>query len=427
MNPHNTSRRTFLKGAAAATVAAAGLPRIAHAGRVGPNDKVRLAIIGNGGMGRAHSYALGQNDQCEIAALCDVNIPRYEEVAGNLGKMTGKKPDTYQDFRHVLDRDDIDAVFVVTPDHWHPLLTIMGCQAGKDVYVEKPVCTTVEEGRAMVGAARRYGRVVQVGTQQRSIPVFKEAMRIIHDGQLGEITSATAWIGTNGTPTVENPQEPPEGLNWDLWLGPAPEVPYSPERYFGFMAWHDYARGGELTNWGVHLLDILHWGIGEDMPLNVQAVGGNYRHSPGADNYETVEALFEYPGCTVTWEQRHTNDYDGKSYGMKFQGTDGRLTLDRGIYTITYNDGSVDEKIFKPQESWANQDHHNNFFHCIRTRQRPVADIEQGHRSTVAPLLAGIALKCRRKLMWDGDRECFINDEEAGRHLSRPYRPPWRL
>lgn len=419
------SRRTFLTSTA---LVAGGLltPR-AQAARVAHGDKVRLGLIGCGTMGKAHAYALAYNPECSIEAICDVYVPRYEEVAKNIETITSKKPDGYQDFRRVLERPDIDAVFIATPDHWHAFMAIMGCQAGKDVYVEKPVCTTVHEGRAMVTAARRYGRVMQAGTQQRSMPVCQEAIRRIREGDLGDVTSATAWIGANDTNVNDTPQPVPEGLDWDLWLGPAPSAPYSPERFGGFRSFFDYARGGELTNWGVHLVDILHWGIGEDRPLNVTAIGGSYRTGAGADNYETIEALLEYRGCTLTWEQRHTNAYSDKGYGMKFNGTGGRAELDRGVFTINRPDGGREQLIFEPERSWANADHHNNFFHCVRTRQKPAADIEQGHRSTTAVLLAGIALKAGRKLAWDGDAERFIGDEQADRHLTRAYRAPWTL
>ena len=419
------TRRTFLAGSAG--MAAAAMARPARAAQAPASERVRLGVIGCGGMGRAHIYALAQETECEIVALCDVYRKRYEEVLPNVENITGKRPDTYQDFRRVLDRQDIDAVFVVTPDHWHPLLTIFGCQAGKDVYVEKPVCPTIEEGRAMVTAARRYGRIVQVGTQQRSMPVFQEAMKIVHSGKLGQITSATAWIGTNGWNVGETPGPPPDDLDWDLWLGPAPYMPYSPQRQFGFMGWHDYARGGELTNWGVHLMDIVHWGIGQDRPLNVQAVGGSYRQAPGADNYETIEAIFEYPGCNVTWEQRHQNEHDGKGFGIMFQGTEGRLVVDRGTFKVSPPKLGIAEQVFEPETSWANPAHHHNFFESIRNRTRPAADIEQGFRSTAAVLLAGIALKTGRKLHWDGDAEQFTGDPQANRYLSRPYRAPWRL
>ena len=426
------SRRGFLRraatGVAAGALAAAFAPaRAARAARVGLHDKVRLAVIGAGSMGPRHLEALAVNDQCAVIAVCDATMSRFHNAIKMVEDHGGGKPDGYQDFRHVLDRKDIDAILVATPDHWHPLLTILGCQAGKDVYVEKPVCTTIEEGRAMVEAARRYGRVVQAGTQQRSMEIFQRAIGLIHSGRIGRVTSAGAWVGINGLIVEETPSPVPRGLDWDLWLGPAPWVPYSPERFGGFMGWHDYARGGELSNWGVHLIDVVHWGIGQDQPLSVQALGGTYRTGTGADNYETIEAMLEYPGCNVTWEQRLQNRHAGKGYGIRFNGTDGALYVDRNTFVVEPAGLGIPEYIGEPERSWAHPPHHNNFFDCVRTRKRPAADIEQAFRSTAAVLLAGIALKTRRRLNWDGAAERFINDEEANRHLTRAYRPPWHL
>jgi predicted dehydrogenase len=422
------SRRVFVGGMLAGVAGAAlTKPGRAYAARVGANDKVRVALIGCGGMGNRHLEALAVNPNCSLAAVCDVYTPRYEAAVEKVKALTGKKPDGYQDFRRVLERQDIDALFCPTPDHWHPLLTIMGCQAGKDVYVEKPACPTVAEGRAMVNAARRYGRVVQLGTQQRSVTIFQRAMELLHSGQIGQIVTATAWVGVNSFGIGETHKPVPEGLDWDLWLGPAPWTPYSPERQFGHMGWWDYCRGGQLTNWGVHLVDILHWGIGQDRPLSVQATGGSYRGNAGAQNYETIEAVLEYKGCTVTWEQRFANVYEGHGYGMKFQGTKGQLLVDRNTFEIVHGEGSLPEYVGEGERSWASPQHHNNFFDCVRTRRRPNADIEIGVRSTTAILLAGIALRVRRKLNWDGEAERFLHDEEANRYLSRAYRAPWHL
>jgi len=421
-------RRNFLKTAAGMAFGAGWLaPRVARARTVGPNDKINLAVVGVGGMGSRHVEALVENERCNVAAVCDVYTPRYVAAQDTVEGATGRRPDGYQDYRRILDRNDIDAVMTATPDHWHALITIHGCQAGKDVYVEKPACVTVTEGRAMIDAARRYGRVVQLGTQQRSMPIFHKAMKVVHGGVLGPITTASAWVGTNGAFESEAPADPPEGLDWDLWLGPAPWVPYSPQRFGAFRAWYDYARGGELTNWGVHLLDIVHWGIDEQIPISVQALGGNYRDGAGSDNYETIDALIEYPRCTVTWEQRHSNQHMAMGYGMKFQGPAGQLWVDRSRFVVRPKSLGYDELIGEPEKSWANKDHHNNFFDCIFTRERPAADIEQGVRSTIASLLPGIALKVGRKLEWDGDNERFIDDEAANRHLHRVYRAPWHL
>ncbi|MCX8065902.1 MAG: Gfo/Idh/MocA family oxidoreductase [Candidatus Hydrogenedentes bacterium] len=391
------------------------------------SNSVRIAVIGTGGMGTRHLEALAVNPQCVILAVCDVAKSRYYEAIKIVENLSNKTPDGYQDFRRVLERSDIDAVFVATPDHWHPLITIMACKAGKDVYVEKPVCTTIQEGRAMVDTARRYGRVVQVGTQQRSMPVFQKAMHLIHSGVIGTITSARAWVGVNEWKAGEKIEPIPKGLDWDLWLGPAPYVPFSKERFVGFMGFFDYARGGQLTNWGIHLMDVVHWGIQQDSPLTVYASGGSYRQGAGADNYETIEAVFEYPGCLVTWEQRHSSTHGNKAYGIAFYGTEGALFIDRNSFIIKPDSKGIPEFIGEPEKSWANPQHHNNFFECIRTRNIPVADIEQGFRSTSAVLLAGISLRCKRKLVWDKNTERFVNDSDANKYLIRAYRPPWHL
>lgn len=420
------SRRDFLRRSGTLAVAGALGNRRANAS-VGPNDKIRLGVIGCGGMGSRHIEALATNPHCELVVLCDAFTPRFEKAIEAVQAATGVAPAGVQDYRRVLDRPDIDAIFNVTTDNWHPLITIHGCEAGKDVYVEKPVCMTVVEGRAMVQAARRYGRVVQVGTQQRSMPIFQEAVEVLRSGKLGQITSAGAWVGLNGLHTDEVPRTPPAGLDWDRWLGPAPMVPFSRERFMGWMGWHDYARGGELTNWGIHLMDVVQWGIGKDRPLSVQALGGTYGEGTGADNYLGLEALLEYEGCNVTWEQRPANTHAGKGYGIRFNGTNGVLYVNRISYSVEPAELGIKEVIGEPERSWANTDHHNNFFESVRTRKRPIADIEQGFRSTTAVLIAGIALKTRRKLYWDGDAERFINDDAANRYLSRPYRAPWHL
>ncbi len=428
--PRRLNRREALR-LAGGVMLGSGLLRGRHARAAeavsGANERIRLGMIGTGGMGTRHLEALAVDKRCCVAAVCDCFKPRYENAVNVVQKLSGTAPDGYQDFRRVLERKDLDAVFVVTPDHWHPLLTILACQAGKDVYVEKPASPTVAEGRAMIDAARRYGRIVQLGTQQRSMPVFQEAMKVVHSGRLGRITSASAWIGVNGWPGVRTATPVPEGLDWDMWLGPAPWAEYSPQRHYGFMGCHDYCRGGELTNWGVHLMDIVQWGIRQDRCLSVQAVGGSYRGQTGSDNYETIEAIWEYPGCMVTWEQRHQNRHAGRAGGIKFHGTEGALFVDRGSYEVHPENLGIPKYVGEPERSWANPDHHHNFFDCVISRRRPAAEIEQGVRSTNAVLLAGIALKVGRKLHWDGETETFIRDEQANRYLQRAYRSPWHL
>jgi len=386
------------------------------------NEKILVAVIGCGGMGNHHIDGLLARTDVVIAAVCDVYAPRVEEAI----KKTEGRANGYKDYRRILDRDDIDAIFIATPDHWHTLIAIHGCQAGKDVYVEKPLSTTIAEGRAIVDAARRYDRVVQVGTQQRSMPNFQKAVEIVRSGQLGTVTSTRAWIGPNGRMGYETPQPVPDGLDWEMWLGPAPWVPYSPQRFGGFRAFHDYA-GGELTNWGPHLVDIVHWGMGQDRPLTIQAVGGSYTRLSGSDDHETLEVAYEFDRFTMTWQQAHGLEYVGKTYGTMFRGTEARLMIDRNSYVVLPESKGIPEG--KPTEYfWIDvAAHHDNFFECMRTRKRPNADIEIGHRSTSTCLLGNIALAAKRKLVWDGESERFVSDEQANRHLFRPYRAPWHL
>lgn len=417
-------RRRFLGSVAKATLAgvAAGAWIAPARAQVGPNDKVRLALLGCGGMGNRHLDSLVKRTDAEVVAVCDVWTPRAQAARDKVGGAC----EWYQDYRRVLERPDVDAIFSATPDHWHALTAIHGCQAGKDVYVEKPLATTISEGRAMVEAARRYGRVIQVGTQQRSQKLFQDAVGIVHSGRIGQVTGAGSWISPNGQTGPETPGPIPEGLDWDLWLGPAPWVPYSPQRHMSFRAFHDYANG-ELTNWGVHLMDIVLWGIREDWPLTVSATGGSYRAVPGNDDYEDLEILYKFRRCDVTWEQRHNGAMGNKGYGIRFNGTGGRLYMDRGSFIVEPESIGIPETK-ETGDPWIDVDtHHTNFIECIKTRQRPNADVEIAHRATSTVLLGGIALDTHRTLEWDGDAERFLGDAAADRQLTRPYRAPWHL
>ena len=416
------NRRGFLKRTAAA---AAGTTLFlggqkAH-GSFSPNEKIVVALVGCGGMGNAHLANLAGRTDVEVAAVCDVCIPRYEDAQ----KRVGGRCEGYQDWRKILDRKDIDAIFVATPDHWHALMAVWGCQAGKDMYVEKPMTTCVAEGRKVVDTARRCGRIVQVGIQQRSMPVFKKAIKVVEQGRLGSLVRTRAWIGSNGGMLVEHPTDPPANVDWDMWLGPAPWVPFSPERFGAFRAFHDYA-GGELTNWGVHLMDIALWAMKEDRPLTVQSLGGSYT-GPSGDDPLTMEVLYEFKGCTLTWTQSPSYTVMGRGHGTLFEGTKGRLAIDRSSFKVEPETLGVTEYQSRGEFFIRLTEHHDNFFDCIRTRQLPAGDCEIGHRATTVCLLGNIAAELRRRLVWDGEKECFVGDEAADRMLSRPYRAPWYL
>lgn len=418
------TRRGFLKraGSAAAVAATASLsrPRRARA-NLSPNEKIVIGVIGLGGMGSHHLNNLIPRKDIEIAAVCDVYTPRHEQAK----KRVGGKCEGYQDFRRILDRPDVDAILSATPDHWHALMAILGCQAGKDVYVEKPLTTSVVEGRRIVDVARRYGRIVQVGIQQRSMHVFQKAMEIVQSGRIGQLVTVRTWIGPNGYAGPEKIENPPPGLDWDLWLGPAPSVPFSWQRFGGFRAFDDYA-GGELTNWGPHLIDIARWGLQKEAPLSVQAIGASPRNLNNTD-HEAVEVIYEFEGANVTWSQAPQQSNAGKGYGIMFQGTEGKLTIDRESFIVEPAGLGIAEVKQGGDFFITVEKHHDNFFDCMRTRRLPRADCEIGHRSTTVCLLGNIALDTGRRLNWDADAERFVNDEQANRHLIRPYRAPWKL
>src|SRR5581483_6525277 len=282
-------RKLFQTAASAGMLAALG-----QGSGKAASDRIRVGVIGCGGMGKMDLTDFQKNPDVEIAAVCDVFEPNLQEAV----RLTGNHAKPYRDFRRVLEDKSIDAVVVATPDHWHPLIMIDACSAGKDVYVEKPISHNVAEGRLMVEAARRHQRVVQVGIQQRSGSHFQRAVQAVHDGRIGDVLFAQCW-NHNFSPDragMGHPpdQDPPADLDWDLWLGPAPKVPYNPARR-NFRLFWDYA-GGELTNWCVHLIDVVHWALRVDTPLTVSSSGGKWYFQDCRECADTQEVVWEYPG-----------------------------------------------------------------------------------------------------------------------------------
>ncbi|HUV04289.1 MAG TPA: Gfo/Idh/MocA family oxidoreductase [Armatimonadota bacterium] len=435
------SRRDFLgrSGKAAAGVGlgliggkllAADAPTAQEAKPIPPSEKIIVGVIGCGGMGMNNMNSFMKQPDVEIAAVCDV----YEPHLNRALEKTGGKATPYKDFRKLLERKDIDAVIVATPDHWHAIPTIYACQAGKDVYVEKPVAHNIKEGRAMARAARGYKRVVQVGTQQRSAKHFERAVNIVKSGKIGKVTLARCWNVSNNFPKGIGNQpdcDPPADLDWSMWLGPAPMRQYNPNRcIYDFRWFWDYA-GGKVTDWGVHLIDIVHWAMAVDAPLAVAASGGKYGIEDNTETPDTIEAIFDYPGFTMVYFHTNCNakGMDGKDYGIQFYGTNGTLFVDRSGFQI-YPEGErmkdVDVELEASRQK-GSEAHARNFLDCVKSRGIPVSDIEIGHRSSSAPMLANIALRTGRKIHWDGKRERIIGDKEAGKLLTRTYRKPWSI
>jgi predicted dehydrogenase len=443
-------RRTFLT-TSTATLVGAGVAlggQKASAQIAGANDRVRIGVIGTGRQGTSDMRNHMSLPDVEIAAICDVYGP-------NLAKAAALVPSAqpYEDFREILDRKDIDAVIVGTPDHWHPLVTVMACQAGKDVYVEKPTSVAIAEGRKMVEAARKYNRVVQVGTQQRSAAHFQKTVDLVGSGRLGRISMVRCWNANNQSPEgFGNPPDgdPPPDLDWDMWLGPAPKVPFNPNRFGVYPdAWSyfryfwDYA-GGMMTDWGVHLIDIVHWAMKVDAPLAVSAVGGKLAIDDNRETPDTIVASYQYPGFIMTYENRSGNsrDINGHGYGIEFYGTDGTLFVDRAGLEIvpekrriegTASSGTQSSETMNRTEPLTLEStkddptHAQNFVACVKSRELPICDIEIGHRSSSAAILGNLAFRTGASLKWDARRERVEGNDKAGDMLDRTYRSPWKL
>lgn len=438
------NRRDFFQratlGAVSAQMAFAGAFG-ASARILGANDRVRVGVIGTGQQGVWDLQDFRHQPDVEVVAVCDVYEPNLQKGLD----AADKKPETYKDFRQVLDRQDIDAIIVGTPDHWHALVTVQACQAGKDVYVEKPISHTVDEGKAMVKAARQHQRVVQVGTQQRSGLHFQEAVRLIQQGYIGKVSFVRTWNYANECPQgIGNPPDsnPPPGLDWDFWLGPAPRVPFNQnrfgvgDRWSTFRYFWDYA-GGFVTDWGVHLMDIVQWAMQVEGPQVITASGGRFYIQDNAETPDTIEITFEYPHFIAVYENRwdNGNSMYGKDYGMEFHGTDATLFIDReGFDVFPEERRQGKERVGRsPSMKMGNVndshfDHIRNFLDCIKSRQRPASDIEIGHRSTSVCLLGNVAYRSRRRIVWDVEKqELREGGPEAQQYLTRHYRAPWVL
>ncbi len=429
IKPLYLTRRAFMAGTAA-TVAATAASRRRVAGA---NDRLRMALVGCGGQGQ-NGLVQFIEQGAEFVALCDPDEARMRQAREKAGR--GARME--RDFRRVLDRSDVDAVLVATPDHWHALPTVMACAAGKDVYVEKPLAYSVAEGRAIVNAAARTGRIVQIGTQQRAGEHYKEAVARIQAGELGKVSRARVWNVWNGARgdvsggrwgTIGNPPDstPPEGVDYDLWLGPAPKRPFNPNRFhWNYIYFWDYA-GGMMTGWGVHHVDVVHWALGRDRPRTVASSGGNYVLTDARETPDTLDSLLEYDGFTLQASMYHGNarPIEGSDYGVAFYGTEGTMLLKREGFTIWGEDGAA-PAVERPGSRMDGL-YHADFIRCCKDRGKPMADAATGHASTVPVLLANIAHRTGRKLTWDGNAERFVNDPGADAYLSREYRAPWTL
>ena len=452
MNNKKINRRSFLKGLSAAGAALA-IPTIVPSsvfgadGSVAPSNRVNMGFIGVGNQGTWDLQGFLSDRRLQVLAVCDTNRQSdgyWDGAVGgreNARRIVDKRYseqrrsgsyngcDSYEDFRHLLARPDIDAVEIATPDHWHALLCIAAARAGKDIYCQKPLSLTVADGRATVDAVKRYGRIFQIGSQQRSDQKFRFACELVRNGRIGKLHTVKCGLPT-GTPdysggkNISTETKPvPDGFNYDLWLGPAPWAPYCPARCFVNFRWvFDYS-GGQLTDWGGHHPDIAQWGMDTEYtgPIEIKNAKGEFAQGPiwnTAEHYY-FECIYKNGVKLII--------SDSFRSGVTFEGSDGWVWVDRGA--IDANPKELLKSVIGPNEIhlYKSDDHFRNFIDCVISRKEPIAPAEVAHRSITIAHLGNIAMILGRDLKWDPDKEKVIDDQAANEMLSRAYRQPWFL
>ncbi len=417
------TRRGFMGKVGSAAV---GVPLFAKnlfaQGRVSANDRITLGLIGCGGMGVANLRAVLGFSDIQAVATCDVYEPHRQRAKERIDdRYENDNCATYNDYRELLDRDDIDSVIIATPDHWHTRIAISACEAGKDIYCQKPLTLTIKEGRALADAVKRYGVVFQVGSQQRSSSNFRYACELVRSGKIGKIHTVRVFL-PNGSEGGDTPDaDPPEGLDWDMYLGPAPWVPYNRHRTFWDFRWFWDYSGGQMTDWGAHHFDIAQWGLGMDEsgPISVEGTG----QLPTKGRYQTYLSFHVEYNYANGVKMIATNP----EHGTRFEGEDGWVHVWRG--GLEAEPKELLHETIGPNDVhlYDSPGHERDWVNCMKTRQRPICEAETGHRSVTCAHLGNIALKLGRKLHWDPVKEEFIGDEEANRLAFKPYRAPWYL
>lgn len=433
---HSVSRRMFMKGGAAASL---GLAATLASGRaLGANERIRLGFIGVANRGSQLIEATLPHADADIVALCDI-----DENAINLWKDNPKlplKPPIYKDYRELLARTDIDAVVIATPDHWHALQMMEACDAGKDVYVEKPLALTVHEGRRMVEKARQTQRVVQVGLHRRSSKLLLELRDLVRSGKLGKITVGRAYRLSNMYPEgigKATPGDPPPTLDWDRWLGPRPFQSYQANLApYKFRWWQRYSS--QLGNWGVHYFDLIRWMLDEDAPASVSSHGGRFAIDDDRTIPDTLETIFEFAsGRLLLFGQLEASGAPMLDYGAEFElrGTQGIVHGHASRCKIMGEKGGqfqdsalrMEEMELTTEEGDLTEAHMRNFLDCIKSRAIPNCDVEEGHKSTIFAHLGNMALASEARIKWDPASERVLSPESANEMLHYEYRSPWKL
>lgn len=438
-----SGRRKFIKQVVqlsgyASTLAIPTQSILANSAGYYPNDTIHLGLIGCRNMGWANLMSILKNVDVKCIALCDVDNNILQERAAELQKLTNHQPRLYKDYRSLLDNKDIDAVIIATPDHWHCLQMVHACQAGKDVYVEKPIANSIEECNVMLKAKQTYNSVVQVGLWQQSDPHWRTALQVLKSGQLGTIRSVRTWANVNyGSDFGIVPDSAvPTGVDYDMWLGPAPSRPFNKNRFHGsFRYFWDYG-GGLLTDWGAHMLDMVLCGLDLSVPQSVVATGGNfgYPNSP-METPDTLNAIFEYQNLSVSWEHLLGTGVAPYGQGMgrpgvAFVGNNGTLIINRRRWEVipqTDRD-TLELTILEGTSTESGLDHHTrNFVDCIRSRKSPNGNLEKGYLAALTAHLGNLSYRLGDKLYWDKDTGDFQNNTKATALSKARYREPYEL
>jgi predicted dehydrogenase len=385
-----------------------------------------MGCLGVGGQGTGNMRAFLSKKDAHVVAVCDIDERNAQKAKGFVDKRYGNSDCViYRDFRELIARDDIDALSLATPDHWHSIPVVMAARAGKDIYGEKPLARTIHEAKVMRDAMNRYNRIWQTGSWQRSVENFHHGCELVRNGRIGKVTRVEVGLPT-GSPGENNPVEPvPEGVDWDFWLGPAPQVPYRGVLHWNWRWMMDYS-GGQLTDWAGHHIDIAHWGLGLDDTGPVQIEGrGEY---PKEGIYDVPTAYKFTCKYADGLELVVANDRQvPKGMGTVWYGEKGWVHVDRGRQAT--NPPELWKEVIGADETrlYRSRDHHQNFLDCVKSRQKTITPIEVACRSISVGLLGEIAMLLERKVRWDPQKELFANDDEANRLLSRPMRAPWHL
>lgn len=395
----------------------------------GANDRISLGLIGCGGQGRYNLQELMKLKGVRAAAVCDVDTEHLRDASKDVVQAGQPEPKQYKDFRKLLEDKSVDAVIIGTPDHWHACIFIAACQAGKDIWCEKPISHNLMEAKAMAQAAARHKNVVQIGTWQRSMKHFQDAIHIVQSGMLGKINICRAWMNIVYGIGHETPRTPPANLDWNFWLGPARAEAYTPHRCHKDWRYFYNTGGSLMTDWGVHMIDIVLLAMRETDPLTITSQGGILTSNDDRDTPDTLQTTYRFPTWLLNWEHRFNNPRGldgGISHGAEFIGEHGTLIVDRDRYQYFPQPKDGDKP---PDSKWEDSTHWQNFLDCIRSRGQPNSDIASMAKTTIICHLGNIAIQSGETLHWDAAKQDVVHKGRVAHCLSyqREYRKPWKL